>query len=246
MINADESQKIQELFSVNEAQVNRDHAISHALAAFKQIKTSFIFFGGTALSRTFLAEGRLSEDIDLYSSDRQALCLEMDGLPNLLEEEFPQANWNVLPSRTKDSEYSLLVCDSSIQIRVQIVDSNTRGWQKVPTELSEMRQRYSDAPPAELFTPTFDGFVAMKVAAWFDRRTPRDLFDLYRLSYEGEVSDVVRELAAKLGGHSMTRLMLNRPPVGRWHEELAHQTKLEVTAEECLQQFLTWWGEQTS
>lgn len=243
MINADESQKIQELFSVNEAQVNRDHAISHALAAFQQIKTSFIFFGGTALSRTFLAEGRLSEDIDLYSSDRQALCLEMDGLPNLLEEEFPQANWNVLPSRTKDSEYSLLVCDSSIQIRVQIVDSNTRGWQKVPTELSEMRQRYSDAPPAKLFTPTFDGFVAMKVLAWFDRRTPRDLFDLEGLSWKEPVTENARKLIEQLRGFRVSGEMMNRPVVGAWREELAHQTKLKTTAEESLRRVLEWWGE---
>ncbi len=243
MIDARERQKIQDLFSVNEAQVNRDHAISHVLAALQQIKTRFVFFGGTALSRTFLVEGRLSEDIDLYSSDRQALCLEMDGLPNLLEEEFPQANWNVLPSRTKDSEYSLLVCDSSIQIRVQIVDSNTRGWQKVPTELSEMRQRYSDAPPAKLFTPTFDGFVAMKVLAWFDRRTPRDLFDLEGLSWKEPVTENARKLIEQLRGFRVSGEMMNRPVVGAWREELAHQTKLKTTAEESLRRVLEWWGE---
>ena len=243
MINADESQKIQELFSVNESQVNRDHAISHVLAALQEIKTRFVFFGGTALSRTFLAEGRLSEDIDLYSGDREALCLEIDGLPNLLEEEFPQANWNVLPSRTKDSEYSLLVCDSSIQIRVQIVDSVTRGWQKVPAELTEMRQRYSDAPPAKLFTPTFDGFVAMKVLAWFDRRTPRDLFDLQGLSRKEPVTENARQLIEQLRGFRVSGEMMNRPVAGAWQEELAHQTKLKTTADETLRRVLDWWGE---
>ncbi len=243
MINAGERQKIQDLFNVNEAQVNRDHAISHVLAALQQIKTRFIFFGGTALSRTFLTEGRLSEDIDLYSADRDALCIEMDGLPNLLEEEFPQANWDVLPSQTKDPVSSLLVCDSSIQIKVQIVDSVTRGWQGVPTELTEIHQRYSDVPSTRLLTPTFDGFVAMKALAWFDRRAPRDLFDLEGLSRERLVTESARELIKNLMGFRISREMMDRSVAGLWQEELAHQTKLEMTADESLRRMLEWWDE---
>ncbi len=30
--------------------------------------------------------------------------------------------------------------------------------------------------------------------------------------------------------------------VGLWHEELAHQTKLDKTEEECLERLLAWWG----
>lgn len=72
MLDPRERQKVQRLFSANEAQVIRDHAISHVLAAMQGINTELIFFGGTALSRTFLRMGRLSEDIDLYSPDRRA------------------------------------------------------------------------------------------------------------------------------------------------------------------------------
>src|SRR5690606_29971391 len=52
---------------VAEAQVRRDHAISHTLAAIATIGDSIVFFGGTALSRTHLRELRLSEDIDLIA-----------------------------------------------------------------------------------------------------------------------------------------------------------------------------------
>ena len=47
--------EIAELFGVGEAQVRRDHVISHALAALSTLGTDdLVFFGGTALSRTHL------------------------------------------------------------------------------------------------------------------------------------------------------------------------------------------------
>lgn len=241
MLDPSESQNVQNLFSATEPQVSRDHAISHVLAVLQRINTELVFFGGTALSRTFLTEGRLSEDIDLYSADRQALCRELDKLPGLLKEEFPQATWNVMPSQTVDPQSSLLVCDSSIQIKVQAVDTRTRGWSKVPTALTEIHQRYSDVPSTKLFAPTFDGFVAMKALVWCDRRSARDLFDLESLSHQGEVTESARELIDQLRGFRLSRGMMMGRVVGLWHEELAHQTKLEKTEDECLQRVLAWW-----
>ena len=242
MLDPRESQNLQNLFNANEAQVSRDHAISHVLAALQAINTELVFFGGTALSRTFLTAGRLSEDIDLYSADRRALCQELNELPKLIKEEFPQATWNMLPSQTVDPQSSLLVCDSSIQIKVQAVDSQTRGWSKVPKVLTQIHQRFSDVPSTKLFAPTFDGFVAMKALVWFDRGAPRDLFDLEGLSRAGEVSPIARELVNELRGFNLTGKMLNRKLSGLWHEELAHQTRLEISEEECLSRVLEWWG----
>lgn len=241
MLNSRENDSVQELFGSTEAQVRRDHAISHALAALQKIESEMIFFGGTALSRTFLPEGRLSEDIDLYSSDRQTLCLELDDLPNLIEEEFPQAYWDVLPSQTVDPRSSLLVCDPSIQIKIQTVDSRSRGWQLIPTKLVSIQQRYSDVPETRLVVPTFDGFVAMKVLAWFDRGAPRDLFDLEGLLRHGEVSSGTRELVDNLRGFHLTEQMLDRKVSGLWQEELSHQTRLTISEEECLSRVLGWW-----
>lgn len=242
MLDLRESQDVQELFGAKESQVSRDHAISHVLAGLQQINTEFVFFGGTALSRTFLTTGRLSEDIDLYSPDRRALCRELDDLPKLVKEEFPRAVWNIMPSQTVDPRSSLLICEASIQIKVQVVDSRSRDWQLIPTKMIDIHQRYSDVPNTQIIVPTFDGFVAMKVLAWFDRGAPRDLFDLEGLSRLGAVSTVVGDLVEKLRGFRLTKQMLNRKVSGLWQEELTHQTRLTVSEEECLSRVLDWWG----
>lgn len=241
MLDSKENQEIQKLFTVTEAQVNRDHAISHTLAVLQKMKTEFVFFGGTALSRTFLGVGRLSEDIDLYSENRRALCLELDQLPALLSEEFPQAFWNVPPSQTADSQSSLLNCDSSTRINVQVVNSRTRDWSKIPTMLTNISQRYSDAPSVKLRTPILDGFVVMKASAWFERRSPRDLFDLEGLSHKVEVTESIQDLVVQVMGFRLSKQMMSGRISGLWHEELAHQTKLTKTEDECLKRVLAWW-----
>jgi len=55
------------MFGVAPDQISHDHLISHILVALSTHKDSFIFYGGTALSRTILPDLRLSEDIDLLS-----------------------------------------------------------------------------------------------------------------------------------------------------------------------------------
>jgi len=56
-------------FGVDMEQVRRDHLISHVLAAISVGVPSadVVFFGGTALSRTYLTAARLSEDLDLIA-----------------------------------------------------------------------------------------------------------------------------------------------------------------------------------
>ena len=240
MLDFNEAAEVQKLFASTQTQVRRDHAISHVLTALQDIHSEMIFFGGTALARTYLTQGRLSEDIDLYSSNRQSLCRDIDELPEMIEQEFPRATWDRLPSLTTDSQSALLICDSSIQIKVQVVDSRKGGWSKVPTALTEIHQRYSDVSSSQLLVPTFDGFVAMKALAWFDRRSARDLFDLEGLSYKGEVTQGARELIDQIKGFRLSKEMMMGRVVGLWHEELAHQTKLDKSEEECLERLLTW------
>ncbi len=61
-------------FGVADEQVIRDHAISHVLAALARsdVRDDLVFIGGTALSRTFLTDLRLSEDIDLLTTAPRA------------------------------------------------------------------------------------------------------------------------------------------------------------------------------
>lgn len=68
MLDLDEADAVAEQFGVAHAQVQRDHLISHVLAALSaQVREQVVFFGGTALSRTYVPDGRLSEDIDLLA-----------------------------------------------------------------------------------------------------------------------------------------------------------------------------------
>ncbi len=243
MLELGELLQVQSLFASSELQVRRDHAISHILAAIQDLRSEMVFYGGTALSRTFLTDGRLSEDIDLYTEDRKKLCKALDEIPDLIEQEFPEANWQKIPSQSRDAESTNLSCGSAIQVTVQVVESHQRGWQKVPAELTDIFQRFSDVPRTRLFVPTFDGFVAMKASAWFDRHAARDLFDLEALSRKGEVAESARELIQKLTGYTLTSAMLEGNVSGKWKEELAGQTKLESTERECLSRVLEWWNE---
>lgn len=65
----DEWAAVADRFGADMEQVRRDHLISHLLAAIAaHVSTDDgVFFGGTALSRTFLTDARLSEDVDLIA-----------------------------------------------------------------------------------------------------------------------------------------------------------------------------------
>lgn len=63
-----------------------------------------IFFGGTALSRTLLPDGRLSEDIDLIAlGSRSELAEKLTAvLPQALRREFPRLFWEPSLSEVRD------------------------------------------------------------------------------------------------------------------------------------------------
>jgi hypothetical protein len=68
VLDNDEAAKVAERFGVAFEQVRRDHLISHLLAALgATLSDRVVLIGGTALARTHLPDGRLSEDIDLLS-----------------------------------------------------------------------------------------------------------------------------------------------------------------------------------
>lgn len=70
-MNTDERDAIAYQFGVAPEQVERDHLIPHLLAVLSDRFADRIqFIGGTALVRTHLPEGRLSEDIDLIAASK--------------------------------------------------------------------------------------------------------------------------------------------------------------------------------
>lgn len=242
MLDPHEALKIQQLFGTSLSQVQKDHAISHILAKLAEFNTELVFYGGTGLARTFLESGRLSEDIDLFTSNRSALLRELETIPELIIQEFPEAHWATKPSQITELGKALLVCQQGVQIEVQAISAEGRRWSEIPTALSEIQLRYSDVPTIKLRVPTLDGFSAMKLAAWFDRATSRDLFDLQGIAQLGPVSAATRKLVVELLGVSLTPGMLHRRVVGNWQEDLAHQTRLKITEEQALTRVLEWWG----
>jgi predicted nucleotidyltransferase component of viral defense system len=72
MLAPEEELAVAEQFGVARAQVRRDHLISHLLATLSvHVADRVVFFGGTALCRSLLPNGRLSEDIDLIAVGRR-------------------------------------------------------------------------------------------------------------------------------------------------------------------------------
>jgi hypothetical protein len=78
----------------------------------------------------------------------------------------------------------------------------------------------------------------MKLAAWFDRHTPRDLFDLTGLATRGVLADpeVDRVLKAQTGA-GIVEVEFSRAPsatIDAWETELAAQVGLLPDIDTCL------------
>jgi predicted nucleotidyltransferase component of viral defense system len=95
-----EARAVADRFGVVIEQVRRDHLISHILAA---LSTFFceqvIFFGGTALARTYLPTGRLSEDIDLIATGarRETAAAIEQTLARSLRRSHGRVSWSPGP-----------------------------------------------------------------------------------------------------------------------------------------------------
>ena len=138
-------------FGVAEAQVRRDHAISHILAALsRHHRKELIFFGGTALSRTYLLDKRLSEDIDLIAVDhREDLAgILLKDINAALARTHGRITWSPGWSRNSDVDPAVAVTLDGIAIKIQLL-SGAR-YEPWPTETREIEQRYRDAPSATL------------------------------------------------------------------------------------------------
>ena len=94
-------------FGVDAEQVRRDHFISHVLAVLAaHVPTDDVVFSrGTALSRTYLTDGRLSEDIDLIAlAPRGEVAERIERtVPLNLRRTFGRVSWTPPLSQTSGS-----------------------------------------------------------------------------------------------------------------------------------------------
>lgn len=238
-------------FGVAEDQVRRDHAISHILAVLsRSYRDRVVFFGGTALSRTFLDDERLSEDIDLIvvagNRDDVATQLRRD-IDRALLRTHGRLAWNPAWTPNSDVAHALIETASRVVIKAQLL----RGAQypQWPTEEHSITQRYSDAPAATLRVPTLSAFVGWKTTAWMERRLPRDLYDLWALANVGALNAESAALFARHGPINTPpqAWMFSTPPTAaQWRAQLASQTRLTVSADEALQVVRAAWSAATN
>ena len=136
----------------------------------------------------------------------------------------------------------LQVADGT-SIQVQLLSST--GYPDWPTEILDLHQRYSDAPPPRLRVLTVEAFVAAKISAWLDRRAPRDLYDVAALARRGHITQAAVQCVRRYGSTSTPPAVrdLGEPPTeAAWQQALAHQTRLELTATEALTTFKSSWA----
>jgi predicted nucleotidyltransferase component of viral defense system len=226
---------VAERFGVPEEQVVRDHAISHALAAIANIGTDdVVFFGGTALSRTHLVEVRLSEDIDLITRGDRARSGDRieAAISSQLRRTLGEVSFRPHIRDTRHPHPSVMEVGST---RIQIQLLSALGYPDWPTEIVDVEQRYSDAPPAKLRVLTPAGFVASKLAAWSQRGAPRDLYDLWALAEAGYVDAEAAKVFRRLGPYTdVSKVSFARLPTDRsWLDDLGHQCVTAVTPEEA-------------
>ncbi len=238
MIDRAEIEAVAGRFGAPDSQIVRDHFISHVLAAIANWadRDHVTFFGGTALCRTWLPDLRLSEDIDLLFDSPS----DSDGLRShisrRLRREFPNLEWTRLGSQHQVETWTVNTDD--LEVKVQLARWR-HGWQTIPIVTEPVRLRYSDLPEsAALRVPTPSGFAAMKLMAWFDRHTPRDLYDLAALADAGHIDKAALGLARSIAGFTPSTANLERAVprsvVSSWQTELGHQASVLASADDCL------------
>lgn len=226
-------------FGVARMQVERDQLISHLLGYLSaHFGGRVVFIGGTALARTHLVDGRLSEDIDLIAiGSRAEVARDLDrALPRALLRRYGRLEWR--PSLAEAPEHlgGVLRAPSGLTVKVQLL--SPQGRPRWPLETHQLEQRYKDAPAAALLVPTRAAFVAGKTATWCDRRTPRDLWDLWALSNIGAVDTAAADLYRKFGPTNQLPApwQFSDPPTeAQWVSQLSNQTRLTITSSEAAQ-----------
>ena len=237
MIDRGEIETMAGQFGAPDTQIIRDHLVSHILDAIAEWADCdhVTFFGGTALCRTWLPDLRLSEDIDLLVGPRT----DSDGLrghiSRRLRREFPTLTWTRLGSQHEIETWSITV--DNLEVNIQLAQWR-HGWQTIPIVTEPVRLRYSDLPETvEFRVPTPSGFAAMKLMAWFDRHTPRDLYDLAALADIGHIDQAAVRLVRSIAGYTPSTALerkVPRPVESSWQAELGHQTRDLPSPDDCL------------
>ena len=250
MLTSANAAAVAEQFGVDDSQVVRDHLLSHLLVVIAdRFHDRVVFFGGTALARTHVPDGRLSEDLDLLAiSGRPDVAREMEAaLATGVRREYGTLTWEPPLNEVSGAAPAVLRSPDGIKVRVQLLEAG--GYPAWPTERRTLTNRYEDVPSATLTVPTLQSFVASKTVAWCDPAAPRDLYDLRQLARIGSMTQQAAGLFARLGptNHPPRDWMFDHSPSRQaWHAELGGQTRLTIGPDEALSVVRSAWRDATS
>ena len=224
-------------FGVAFEQVRRDHLISLTLAALKPLSHQLVFFGGTALARSYLPQGRMSEDIDLIAVGPRGDVADalVRAVNRGLRPTHGIPQWSRPLTEVREVEPVTISTDDGISVRIQLL--GPVGYPPWPTAPTRVFQRYVDAPPVTLLMPTRAAFAAWKTVAWIDRHAARDLWDLWAMAGVGAIDAEAGRLFVEHGptlAPPKSWMFTTAPTAEQWREQLASQTILTVTAEQAL------------
>jgi hypothetical protein len=232
-------------FGVAFEQVRRDHLISLTLAALKPLRDQLVFFGGTALARSYLPQGRISEDIDLIAvGSRGDIADALVGVVNRgLRAAYGTLQWSRPLTEVREVDPVTVSTDDGISVRIQLL--SPVGYPPWPTAPTPVFQRYNDVPPVTLLMPTRAAFAAWKTVAWMDRHAARDLWDLWALARIGAIDAEAARLFMQHGptlAPPKAWMFATAPSAKLWREQLAGQTILTVTPEDALTAVRAGWA----
>lgn len=245
MLSTSERDRAKEQFGADDAQIARDYLISHVLAVLSdELPQRVLFYGGTALSRSFLPNGRLSEDVDLISSGNRAEVARLvaSSLRRRLAREFGRPTFTPLLEIARATQPVLVAFPNGASIQIQLLPAD--HYPPWPFESRSLEQRYSDAAPAVLQVPTLAAFVGWKTATFIDRRAARDLWDLAALAEAGAFSGEAADLFRRFGQFGALPSDTTLPPAPQedvWQRDLGHQTRLRITALEARDSLVRAW-----
>lgn len=117
------ARQVADQFGVAIEQGHRDHLISHLLGRLSaQHSKDIIFYGGTALARVHLPDGRLSEDIDLIAARPRATIAEalQQSLQHATRRSHGPARWDPPLAGVRSTEPASLLT-STLRVRVQLL-----------------------------------------------------------------------------------------------------------------------------
>lgn len=225
---------------VPEAQIWRDWVVSHLLHGLAEVQeqTPVVFYGGTALCRTWCKDLRLSEDIDLMVHDfPDAAEVIQAALSKAKRRVLPDLEWS--QADTWQRTLTTIATTNSRTVKVQFVEPRIRE-DRIPTVVAAVDLRYSDLPESvSLTVPTAEGFAAMKLMAWHQRQAPRDLYDLAALADIGALTELAVSLTQEVTSARIDARAINHKLPGsvtkQWSDQLAHQMATVLSAKECLE-----------